>query len=57
MQELLSCYTTDEDRRTGKLALPHFVVELFFSVFPAVILRLYSHGARLSPLFPVWKSI
>jgi hypothetical protein len=33
------------------------LLNCFFSVFPTVILPLYSHGARLSPLFPVWKSI
>lgn len=44
-------------RRTGKLALPHFVVELFFLYIPDCHITLYSHGAGLSPLFPVWKSI
>jgi len=36
--KLIPCYTTNEGglaaRRTGKLALPHFVVELFFLCIP-----------------------
>jgi hypothetical protein len=44
-------------RRTRKLALPHFVVGIVFLYIPDCHITLYSHGAGLSPLFPVWKSI